>query len=194
MRQGGKNRSRGRNGRNGHKPHMPMRAQTFDSGGGEVRVRGNAWQVHERYLALARDAAAAGDRVAAENFFQHADHYYRMCNLNGEGGRPQHGQQHPHGQHPHFQSQNYQGQPQPQGQYQGQQQGQQQQVPGQPPGQPVGQPYQQHQGQNQGNGQHPMQQAQQHKNMGYAPQQQTGSPDDDRADPSRDRLPERAGE
>ncbi len=111
MRQGGKNRSRGRNGRNGHKPQMPMRIQTFDSAGPEVRVRGNAWQVHERYLALARDAAAAGDRIAAENFFQHADHYYRMVHLNGEG-RPQHGPHPQHGQH--GQNPQHQGQPHPQ--------------------------------------------------------------------------------
>jgi len=69
--------------------------QTFDSSGPDVRIRGNAWQVHERYLNLARDAAAAGDRVAAENFLQHADHYYRLIYANGDG-RPQHGQ-HPQG-------------------------------------------------------------------------------------------------
>lgn len=89
MRQGANKRSRGRNGRN--KPHMPLRMQTFDSSGPDVRIRGSAWQVHERYLNLARDASAAGDRVAAENFFQHADHYYRLINLNGEGRPPQHG-------------------------------------------------------------------------------------------------------
>ncbi|MGQ0675543.1 MAG: DUF4167 domain-containing protein [Rhodospirillales bacterium] len=115
MRQGGKNRSRGRNGRNGHKPHMPMRNQTFDSGGPDMRVRGNAWQVHERYLNMARDAAAAGDRVAAENFFQHADHYYRMVNLNGDG-RPQHQGQHPQTGQPIGQPQTQQGQPMPHGQ------------------------------------------------------------------------------
>ena len=103
MRQGANKRSRGRNGRN--KPqHIPLRMQTFDSSGPEVRIRGSAWQVHERYLNLARDAMMVGDRVAAENFFQHADHYYRMINLNGEG-RPQ------QGQHP----QQGQGQPQPPG-------------------------------------------------------------------------------
>jgi hypothetical protein len=97
MRQGANKRSRGRNGRN--KPHMPLRMQTFDSSGPDVRIRGNAWQVHERYLNLARDAAAAGDRIAAENFFQHADHYYRLINMNGEG-RPPHGQHPHHGQQP----------------------------------------------------------------------------------------------
>jgi hypothetical protein len=43
-----------------------------------VRVRGNAWQVHEKYQALARDAQSSGDRVAAENYLQHAEHYYRI--------------------------------------------------------------------------------------------------------------------
>jgi hypothetical protein len=62
-----------------------MKNQTFDSNGPEVRVRGNAHQVLEKYLALARDAQAAGDRIAAENYFQHAEHYFRIINANGEG-------------------------------------------------------------------------------------------------------------
>ena len=50
-------RQRGRNnGRN--KPHMPVRVQTFDSSGPEVRIRGNAYQVLEKYLAMARDASS----------------------------------------------------------------------------------------------------------------------------------------
>ena len=55
-----------------------LRHQTFDSNCNDVRVRGNAWQVHEKYQALARDAQSAGDRVAAEHYFQHAEHYYRI--------------------------------------------------------------------------------------------------------------------
>ncbi len=55
-----------------------LRHQTFDSNGPDVRVRGNAWQVYEKYQALARDAASSGDRVAAENLLQHAEHYYRI--------------------------------------------------------------------------------------------------------------------
>jgi hypothetical protein len=96
-------RQRGRN--NGRKPHMPQRSQTFDSSGPDVRIRGNAYQVLEKYLALARDASAAGDRIAAENFYQHAEHYYRVISANGEHQRQQqqmHGQGHGHG---------YQGQP-----------------------------------------------------------------------------------
>jgi hypothetical protein len=80
-------RSRGRGPR---KPHNPSRRQNFDNGGGggpDMRVRGNAYQVMEKYLALARDASAAGDRIAMENYLQHAEHYYRTLNANGEAGR-----------------------------------------------------------------------------------------------------------
>jgi hypothetical protein len=55
-----------------------LRHQTFDSHCLDVRVRGNAWQVYEKYQALARDAQGSGDRVAAENYNQHAEHYYRI--------------------------------------------------------------------------------------------------------------------
>jgi len=41
-------------------------------------VRGNAWQVHEKYQGLARDATSGGDRVSAENYLQHAEHYFRI--------------------------------------------------------------------------------------------------------------------
>ena len=95
MRPGPNKRSRGRN--NGNNPHhnrprMPHRIQTFDSNGPNVKIRGNAYQVFERYVALAREAAASGDRIAAENLYQHAEHYFRVMNANGEanshGGPP----------------------------------------------------------------------------------------------------------
>ena len=83
-------RQRGRNNNGRNKPHMPIRAQTFDSAGPDVRIRGNAYQVLEKYLAMARDATAAGDRIAAENFYQHAEHYYRLINAGNDGHhRPQ---------------------------------------------------------------------------------------------------------
>jgi hypothetical protein len=63
---------------------MPHRIQTFDSNGPNVKIRGNAYQVFERYVALAREAAASGDRIAAENLYQHAEHYFRIMNANGE--------------------------------------------------------------------------------------------------------------
>ena len=50
-----------------------------------MRVRGNAHQLLEKYLALARDAQAAGDRIAAENYSQHAEHYFRTINATAEG-------------------------------------------------------------------------------------------------------------
>ena len=65
--------------------------KTYDGGGQELRVRGNAYQVLEKYLQLARDAGSAGDRVAAENFLQHADHYYRVLSAMNDGQRPRMG-------------------------------------------------------------------------------------------------------
>ena len=63
---------------------MPQRSQTFDSNGPNVKIRGNAYQVFERYVALAREAATSGDRIAAENLYQHAEHYFRVMNANGD--------------------------------------------------------------------------------------------------------------
>ncbi|MFQ5467861.1 MAG: DUF4167 domain-containing protein [Kiloniellaceae bacterium] len=78
-----------RQGPNGRRPRgRPQRKQhggqprgnNFGSHGPEGRVRGNANQVYEKYVALARDAVSAGDRVAAETYFQHAEHYFRIVN------------------------------------------------------------------------------------------------------------------
>lgn len=76
-------RSRGRG--NGGK--RPQKNHNFDSSGPEGRVRGNAQQVYEKYVGLARDAQLAGDRIATENYFQHAEHYLRvlMASDNGDG-------------------------------------------------------------------------------------------------------------
>jgi hypothetical protein len=70
-----------------HRP-PPQHHQTFDSNGPSVKIRGNAHQVFERYIALAREAAITGDPVAAENFYQHAEHYFRQANTNREGNQP----------------------------------------------------------------------------------------------------------
>lgn len=78
MRQGSSGRRP--RGRPHRKQHLSPRSQTFDSSGPEGRVRGNAHQVYEKYLALARDATASGDRIAAEGFYQFAEHYYRVVN------------------------------------------------------------------------------------------------------------------
>ena len=52
--------------------------RTFDSSGPEVKIRGSAAHVYEKYLQLARDANSSGDRVTAENYLQHAEHYFRI--------------------------------------------------------------------------------------------------------------------
>ncbi len=84
MRQGqNTKRSRGRS--SGRRNNVPTRHQTVDSNGPSVRIRGSAFQVHEKYIAMARDAATAGDRVAAENFQQHAEHYFRIINTDNDG-------------------------------------------------------------------------------------------------------------
>lgn len=79
-------RSRNRPGRNNRPSNS--RNQTFDSSGPEGKVRGSANQVYEKYLALARDAQSSGDRIGAENFFQHAEHYFRIMTANGQQMRP----------------------------------------------------------------------------------------------------------
>ena len=62
--------------------------QTFESSGPEVKIRGTAQQVYEKYLSLARDAVSAGDRIAAEGYFQFADHYYRLVSAANGNGQP----------------------------------------------------------------------------------------------------------
>ena len=77
MRQPGKNnRQRGRGRRNGN--GNINRNTTLDSNGPDVRLRGNAFQLYEKYVSLANDASAAGERISAEAYFQHADHYFRV--------------------------------------------------------------------------------------------------------------------
>jgi len=79
MRQTGKNnRQRGRGRRNGHNGGQINRNTTIDSNGPDVRIRGNAQQLNEKYIALANDASAAGERIQAEAYFQFADHYFRV--------------------------------------------------------------------------------------------------------------------
>src|SRR3546814_8350565 len=51
---------------------------TLVRSGPDVKIRGSASSIFERYCQLARDANASGDRVAAENYLQHAEHYYRI--------------------------------------------------------------------------------------------------------------------
>src|SRR5215469_15186785 len=56
--------------------------RTYDSNGPEIKIRGSAAHVYEKYLQLARDANSSGDRVMAENYLQHAEHYFRILAAN----------------------------------------------------------------------------------------------------------------
>jgi hypothetical protein len=81
MRNGQKNRMRGRN-NNQHHHHRnknpnPM-SRVYESNGPEVKIRGNPAHIAEKYVQLARDAQSSGDPVAAENYYQHAEHYNRL--------------------------------------------------------------------------------------------------------------------
>ena len=84
------NSKRSRNFRgNGRRPNnFQPRSSTFESSGPEGKIRGSAYQVIDKYQALARDALAAGDRIAAENYLQHAEHYYRVLTASGMEPRP----------------------------------------------------------------------------------------------------------
>src|ERR1700754_5227098 len=84
MRNGQNKRMRGRGGHNnnnnhgGHrKNHNPM-SRVFESNGPDVKIRGNPAHIAEKYIQLARDAQASGDPISAENYYQHAEHYYRL--------------------------------------------------------------------------------------------------------------------
>jgi hypothetical protein len=68
-------------------PRIPQNNQTFDSNGPNIKIRGSAHQIFERYVALAREAAIADDRVAAENFYQHAEQYFRINSASREGNQ-----------------------------------------------------------------------------------------------------------
>jgi hypothetical protein len=80
MRNGQNKRMRGRNRNKGHHHghhHNPL-TRVYESNGPEVKIRGTAHHVAEKYLQLARDATASGDYVTAENYNQHAEHYFRL--------------------------------------------------------------------------------------------------------------------
>ncbi|MGE0845321.1 MAG: DUF4167 domain-containing protein [Flavobacteriaceae bacterium] len=70
-------RGRGRKGGGGGGGGNPLH-RSYESNGPDVKVRGTASQIVEKYLQLARDAAASGDPVASESYLQHAEHYFRI--------------------------------------------------------------------------------------------------------------------
>ena len=73
---GQNDRIRGRQPNRGREPNPLTRS--YDSQGPDVRIRGTALHVAERYLQLARDAHTGNNPIAAENYLQHAEHYFRF--------------------------------------------------------------------------------------------------------------------
>lgn len=74
---GGSNNNNNNNNNNQRKGQNPL-TRTYDSSGPDVKIRGTAQHIAEKYMALARDATSSGDRVMAENYLQHAEHYNRI--------------------------------------------------------------------------------------------------------------------
>ena len=75
---GRRSRNRGHQGGGRRGGGQPNRTQVFDSNGPDVRIRGTAAQIFEKYSTLAKDAHSMGDRVWAESYLQHAEHYQRL--------------------------------------------------------------------------------------------------------------------
>lgn len=110
-------RMRGRNNRGGgggggggggirhQSGNVPLnRNHVFDSQGPDLRLRGTAQQLFERYLQLGRDATSGGDRVMAESYFQYAEHYFRILGAmqaaqQSQQGGQSYGQPNGQGQH-----------------------------------------------------------------------------------------------
>jgi len=70
-------RNRNNNNNNNRRGQNPM-TRVFESNGPDIKIRGTASHIAEKYLQLARDARSSGDPVAAENYYQHAEHYFRL--------------------------------------------------------------------------------------------------------------------
>ena len=79
---GSSNSSHHNNGQ--RRPNQNNKNRVYDSNGPDVRIRGTAYQITEKYIALAKDAASSGDRVMAESYLQHAEHYQRIISMIAE--------------------------------------------------------------------------------------------------------------
>jgi hypothetical protein len=75
----GQNKQRMRNrGNNQNRRGQNPMTRVYESNGPDIKIRGTASHIAEKYLQLARDARSSGDPVAAENYYQHAEHYFRL--------------------------------------------------------------------------------------------------------------------
>ncbi len=85
-----------------HNGQIPLnRNHVFDSNGPDLRIRGTAQQLFEKYLQLGRDATSSGDRVMAEGYFQHAEHYFRILNAIAQAAQQTQASQQVHHQRRH---------------------------------------------------------------------------------------------
>src|SRR5882672_3774080 len=73
-----RNRNNNNNNNNNNRRGQNPMTRVFESNGPDIKIRGTASHVAEKYVQLARDARSSGDPVAAENYYQHAEHYFRM--------------------------------------------------------------------------------------------------------------------
>jgi hypothetical protein len=78
MRNGQNKRMRGRNNQHHRKGHQNPMSRVYESNGPDVKIRGTPSHIAEKYVQLARDAQSSGDPVSAENYYQHAEHYFRL--------------------------------------------------------------------------------------------------------------------
>src|SRR5215470_2181284 len=78
MRNGQNKRMRNRGNNNNNRRSQNPMTRVFESNGPDIKIRGTASHIAEKYLQLARDARSSGDPVAAENYYQHAEHYFRL--------------------------------------------------------------------------------------------------------------------
>jgi hypothetical protein len=102
----GQKRMRGRNNNNNHRKSQNPLTRVYESNGPDVKIRGTASHIAEKYIQLARDAQSSGDPVAAENYYQHAEHYFRLIAVAQEQFRQQ---------NPYYNQQGQPGAPGPQG-------------------------------------------------------------------------------
>jgi len=73
-----RNRNNNNNNNNNNRRGQNPMTRVFESNGPDIKIRGTASHVAEKYVQLARDARSSGDPVAAENYYQHAEHYFRL--------------------------------------------------------------------------------------------------------------------
>src|SRR3978361_2068760 len=78
MRNNRKNNNNHNNNNNNNRRGQNPMTRVFESNGPDIKIRGTASHVAEKYVQLARDARSSGDPVAAENYYQHAEHYFRL--------------------------------------------------------------------------------------------------------------------